>query len=211
MSTTYTATPDTLAGGDVLTVTNPVDGDALTAASNNAAIVTLANRVKGLNDLLASSRSRSKFYPAKVAETSGGGFVAGLAHRSMNSLTDTTTGAITARFAILDIPYRAVITQIQPIAVNNSAGLIGFTCYATKVDSLASYTALENGGAGQVLVASGSGGVPGIIPLTSTTASKTWSNASGSEFLIVEVTFTGASSSSISISGVQVNYTIIGP
>lgn len=210
MSTTYTATPDTLAGGDVLAVTNPTDGDALTAASNNVAVQTIANRVKGINDLLASSRARSKFYAANQAELTNCTLASG-GNRAMKAIVDSAAAAAVVRFAVWDIPYRAVITQIQPIGVNNSAGLLGVTAYAAKVDSLASFTALENGGAGQSLIVAASGGTIPLIPLTATAASKTWSNASGSEYLVVVLSFTGSGASTFSINGLQVNYTIIGP
>lgn len=50
MSTVYTGVSTGIAPGDAVQVTNPVDGDALTAASNNAAIQTLANIVRFLQE-----------------------------------------------------------------------------------------------------------------------------------------------------------------
>ena len=48
MSSTYNADGSAIVAHAGVSVTNPVDGDTLNAASNNAAIETLANEVEHL-------------------------------------------------------------------------------------------------------------------------------------------------------------------
>lgn len=212
MPTTYTATPATIDSSGTVQITNPADGDALTAASNNTGINGLANIVKAAIDkLFATTVLRYYVLPTTgmVIDTAVKGFDD---EPSGGNVQIVSTGSGSG-IGFVRLPRNATISTFEVLCMNKDSVSRDLTVSLAKYTnpvvtvSTSGLTRTDIQTSSTLTVAAGSGTENWgwrSVGLTSPGA------LTDEEFLIARIVPPNLSNNNVRVAAIRVRYSIKG-